>query len=55
MRKGKIRWQKLNGFWSSWYDLNEPLEELKTIDVLAIELQEEMTKIEYEAMYGKVK
>lgn len=55
MRKGRIRWQKQNGFWSSWYDLNEPIsEELKQIEVIAIELQEEMTKTEYEALHGKI-
>lgn len=52
-RKGRMRWRNEKGFWSAWYDLSLPIpEELNSIEVTAVEVQEEMSKAEYEATYG---
>lgn len=55
MRKGRIRWF-CKGEWSAWYDLGKPMpEELKQIEVTAVQMEEEMTKAEYESLYGVIK
>lgn len=48
MRKGRIRWL-CKDRWSAWYDLGTPMpKELKQLsEVIAVEVQEEMTKEEY--------
>lgn len=49
-RNGKIRWKCSNG-WSDWYFFgNLPAELQRREDITSVEVVEEMTKAEYEAM-----
>jgi hypothetical protein len=55
VRKGKIRWETTSEL-SDWYDLGSPMPEyLKSIDVIAVHVQEEMSRAEYEAMIKEYK
>ena len=52
MSKGHVRWLGPTAFsWSSWYDLGSSMPEyLKSTDIIAVQIEEEMTKDEYEKM-----